>query len=246
MAHLAGLGEAPAEVPEPLAMHGVHDLGIPEIAGRPLAVIVLYRAYLLASDIAPIDALAHALDRQGLNVRALFVGSLKEAASARFVAEKLRVWRPRVVLNATAFSARLDDAPSPLEAAGAPILQIVLAGSSEEAWRASARGLSQADLAMQVVLPELDGRLLAGAVSFKADKIALPELEFSGSVHAAWEEGVTAVARSAAAWCASFRNAASGAEARAHSLGLSRRRRSGRTRRRPRRDRQRFGNSRSP
>ncbi|MGG2478459.1 cobaltochelatase subunit CobN, partial [Rhizobium sp. BR5] len=30
-----------------------------------------------------------------------------------------------------------------------------------------ARGLNPSDLAMHVVLPELDGRILAGAISFK-------------------------------------------------------------------------------
>jgi cobaltochelatase CobN len=200
MAHLAGLGPEPIEAPEPVANHGIHDLGIAEMPGRPLAVIVFYRAYLLAGDLAPIEALARCLASEGLNVRALFVGSLKDAESVDFVAETLRDWRPRVILNATAFSARLNDAPSSLEAAGAPVLQVVLAGSSEVAWRASSRGLSQADLAMQVALPELDGRLLSGAISFKAEQAPIPELEFYRAVHAPWEDGVKTVARSAAAW----------------------------------------------
>ena len=68
-----------------------------------------------------------------------------------------------MVLNATAFSARRTTAGSPLDAAGAPVLQLVLAGSARDAWAASSRGLSPTDLAMQVVLPELDGRLLTGA-----------------------------------------------------------------------------------
>ena len=48
-----------------------------------------------------------------------------------------------------------------------PVLQLVQAGTSRAAWALSSRGLSQADLAMQVVLPETDGRLLTTAVSFK-------------------------------------------------------------------------------
>jgi len=200
MTHLAGLGEDGGFEPEPMPAHGVHGLGIEEIAGCPLAVIVFYRAYLLAADLAPIVALARALDREGLNVRALYVGSLKDGNTARFVAEALRDWRPQVILNATAFSARLDDRPSPLEAAGVPVLQVVIAGSSHEAWATSQRGLSQADLAMQVVLPELDGRLATGAISFKADTGPVSELEFSRVVHAPAEDGIAAAARSAASW----------------------------------------------
>jgi cobaltochelatase CobN len=124
-------------------MHGEHRLDVPEVPGRPLAAIVFYRAYLLAADLAPIEALARALDQEGLNVRALYVASLKDRDTGNFVASILRDLSPQIVLNATAFSARLDDAPSPLEAAGAPILQVVFAGSSREAWQ-----IKQAQLRM--------------------------------------------------------------------------------------------------
>jgi cobaltochelatase CobN len=50
---------------------------------------------------------------------------------------------------------------------GVPVLQAVPATTRREAWEGGARGLAPADLAMHVVLPELDGRVLAGAVSFK-------------------------------------------------------------------------------
>ena len=47
------------------------------------------------------------------------------------------------------------------------MLQVVSATTRRAAWRDSVRGLGAADLAMHVVLPELDGRILAGAVAFK-------------------------------------------------------------------------------
>ena len=200
MAHLAGLAPDHGLAAEPLPMHGVHFLDMPETPGRPLAVIVFYRAYLLAADLAPIESLARALDRENLNVRALYVASLKDRDTGDFVASILRDWSPQIVLNATAFSARLDDAPSPLEAAGAPILQVVFAGSSREAWRDSPRGLSQSDHAMQVVLPELDGRLLTTAISFKAEESEVAGLEFARVAHQPSAEGIAAAARSASLW----------------------------------------------
>jgi cobaltochelatase CobN len=48
-----------------------------------------------------------------------------------------------------------------------PVLQVVIANTKRAAWQANPRGLGAADLAMHVVLPELDGRVLAGAVAFK-------------------------------------------------------------------------------
>src|SRR4051794_35539319 len=51
--------------------------------------------------------------------------------------------------------------------------------SSREAWAASRRGLSAADLAMNVVMPEIDGRLITRAISFKQASERSEALEFS-------------------------------------------------------------------
>ena len=200
MAHLAGLAPDHGFTAEPVPAHGEYRVDVVDVPGKPLAAIVVYRAYLLAADLAPIEALALALAQEGLNVRALYVGSLKDHDTAQFVAATLRDWAPSVVLNATAFSARLDNAPSPLEATGVPILQVVFAGSSREAWQDSARGLSQSDLAMQVVLPEIDGRLLTTAISFKAEETDVPGLEFARVAHQPSEEGIAAAAQGASLW----------------------------------------------
>ena len=75
--------------------------------------------------------------------------------------------RPAIVLNTTAFSALREDDTTVLDRADVPVLQVVLSGSARSAWSESGRGLSPSDLAMNVVLPELDGRLLTRAISFK-------------------------------------------------------------------------------
>jgi cobaltochelatase CobN len=200
-AFFASLGPAPPAEAQPLPAAGEHDFGVPAESGRPLAVITFYRSYLLAVDLAPLEALARALDAEGLDVRALYVSSLKEGFSARLVAEKLAGWRPAILLNATGFAARMDaGAGSPLDAAGCPVLQLALAGSHRDAWSRSSRGLGQSDLAMQVVLPELDGRLFEGVISFKAPELPDLELQFARPRHAPWVPGITAAARRAARW----------------------------------------------
>lgn len=162
-AHAAGLWDEPAEAPVALPACGLFG----PAQGMPEAVILFYRSHLLAGEAAPVTALAAALAARGLGTRAVYVDSLKSPPSAAFVRDWLIAWKPAVILNLTGFSARHGDAPSPLEAAGCPILQCVQAGAPRAAWATSDRGLSQADLAMQVVLPEADGRLLTTAISFK-------------------------------------------------------------------------------
>ena len=197
-AQLAGLSPDDGGDAQPLPQQGVHTLDLVE--DRPLVALVFYRSHLLSADIAPVAALTAALHDRGLAVGALYAASLKAPDCAAWVAATLRAWRPAVVLNLTAFSARADDGPSPLDAPGVPVLQAVLAGSSREAWDASGRGLTQADLAMNVALPELDGRLLTGAVSFKAEGQAVPGLQYARTLHQPDPDGIALAADRAAGW----------------------------------------------
>ena len=73
------------------------------------------------------------------------------------------------MLNATSFAASSGGSGDPLAQYDCPVLQVVLGTVSEESWRASAQGLGARDLAMNVVLPELDGRIHSRAISFKSD-----------------------------------------------------------------------------
>ena len=184
-----------AASPAGLAAIGVAPPSEVRPAGR--ASLVFYRSVLLSGDLAPIDALALALEARGLDVEALFVGSLKDPETGAFIRARLDTSKPDVILNATAFSAQGEDGTSPLDTADCPVLQVITAASSEEAWQGSSRGLSASDLAMHVALPELDGRLSGGVISFKAEATAGG---FSRTVHRPQEGRIAAVADKALAW----------------------------------------------
>ena len=81
-----------------------------------------------------------------------------------------------MILNATGFSVAASGGDDPLRA-DCPVLQVVFSGGDEESWRAGTRGLGPRDLAMNVALPEIDGRILSRAVSFKAPLGRDPETE---------------------------------------------------------------------
>jgi len=168
--------------------------------GRAVALIVFYRANLMAADTAPVTALMEALERQGLAPLAVAVNSLKDPLARPELQALIALHRPAVILNTTAFSAKAEDDTTVLDDADAPVLQVVLSGSPRAAWEESQRGLSPADLAMNVVLPELDGRLLTRAISFKAETPADPRLEFASVSHESAADRIDYVARLAAAW----------------------------------------------
>jgi cobaltochelatase CobN len=136
--------------------------------GRPCVPIIFYRAMLLAADTAPIDALCRVLAERGLAPAPLVVPSLKDRAAAEFVRAALARLKPAVIVTATAFAAAAAAGePTPFDEIDVPVLQAVIATTRRSAWSLSPRGLGPADLAMHVVLPELDGRVLQGVVAFK-------------------------------------------------------------------------------
>src|SRR5262249_55477986 len=144
------------------------------------ALIVFYRSIYLANDLAPIEALARALRDKGFAVASVFVTSLKDESALEPLRALLDRQRFDVVLNATAFSARLDEREgTALDSLDAPVLQVVLAGAGLDAWRTSPRGLGPSDLAMHVALPEIDGRILTRAISFKAASALDARTEFA-------------------------------------------------------------------
>jgi cobaltochelatase CobN len=129
--------------------------------------IVFYRALVQSGNTAPVDALVDALGARRLRPLPVFVHSLKDAEAASLLAQAIDAHPPDVILNATGFSVAAAGGSDPLHA-GCPVLQVVFTGGDEESWRAGTRGLGPRDLAMNVALSEIDGRVLSRAVSFKA------------------------------------------------------------------------------
>ena len=139
-------------------------------ADAPVAAVVFYRALLQSGNLSAVDALVAALQASGVNPLPIFCSSLKEPISAGIVEQLLRDANAELVLNTTGFAVSSPSGErkcSPLEGTGAPILQVVFSGSNETQWRDGTQGLHARDIAMNVALPEVDGRVLSRAVSFK-------------------------------------------------------------------------------
>jgi cobaltochelatase CobN len=149
-------------------------------ADKAVIPIIFYRALLLASDTAPVDALCEALAARGLAPAPLIVTSLKDRDAAAFLKGALARLKPALIVTMTAFAAGGgENDASPFDGTDVPIVQVVSATTRRAAWRESARGLGAADLAMHIVLPELDGRILGGAIAFKDTLPAPQELAFT-------------------------------------------------------------------
>lgn len=175
------------------------EKALARLASRPYALLIIYRSAALSGDTAPSEALAAEMERHGVATLTLAVSSLKDPEAVAVVERVIAARRPDVIVTTTAFSAR-DDQNFVLDRADCPILQAITAGTTREAWEASSRGLGATDLAMQIVLPEFDGRLAARPIAFKAERAPDPTLGFSPRMQAPDADGIADVAAQALAW----------------------------------------------
>jgi len=170
--------------PQPLLRAGLYWPGVPQPSldeirrqwprDAPVAAVTFYRALVQAADTAPVDALIAALAARGLCALPIFVQSLRDLEAQAILAEILAATPPAIGLNATGFSVASpggEAVPSPFAPYDCPVLQVIFAGGSAERWRQGTRGLDARDVAMSVALPEVDGRIVTRAVSFKGEAL---------------------------------------------------------------------------
>ncbi|MGB3814389.1 MAG: cobaltochelatase subunit CobN [Shinella sp.] len=179
------------------------NVAIPAGSEPPTAAISFYRAYVQSGETRPVEMLIDALAAEGVRALPLFVSSLKDPASIETVRAAFAAIHPEIVLNATSFAVSAPGAgrkPTVLDETGSPVLQVIFSGSSREAWEASGQGLTARDLGMNVSLPEVDGRVLSRAVSFKAAARYDERVETNIVSLDPVEDRIRFVARLAAGW----------------------------------------------
>ncbi|KZB66645.1 cobalamin biosynthesis protein CobN [Thalassospira lucentensis] len=149
---------------------------------HPVVPIIFYRALIQAGNLDVIDALVEELQTNKLNPLPIFVASLKDPVAAALVEEWLGATKADLILNTTGFSLAvpgIERQSGPFDGVDAPVFQVVLSGGGEASWRDGVNGLAARDIAMNVALPEVDGRILSRAISFKgsAGKDALTQID---------------------------------------------------------------------
>jgi len=189
---LEGFGfEAPREVADlGVYVPGEGDVSLdraiePHDPARPTVAVCFYRSHRLTANTAFVDALCAALVEAGANALAVWSYTLRRDEHGRVPALALldgHVDALVVTMLATGGSGAADNAASSGEGVGeqwqewdaaalaaldVPVIQAVCATGSRAAWLASDSGLTPLDAATQVAIPEFDGRILGGVISFK-------------------------------------------------------------------------------
>ncbi|MFZ4288248.1 cobaltochelatase subunit CobN [Variovorax sp. HJSM1_2] len=168
----------PVALYAPWGLASAHDVATMEdvragwLKHAQTVAIVFYRSHLQAGNTAVFDALAQALRAQGLNALPVALDSLKDPMCLAALRGLCTEHQVQLVLNTTAFAAlgaheSIDGQAQAALVGDAPVLQVIVSGGNREDWLADSQGLLPRDIAMQIVLPEMDGRIVTRAISFK-------------------------------------------------------------------------------
>jgi len=204
----AGRGAAPDTEPKPFHRFGLWHPNHGMLDALPASLhpnvpILFYRAALEGAGTGTLEALIAELEAQSLNPVPIVVSSLKEGACIRFVQAAFAEYPPNVILNLTGFALGLDglDArQNPFAGTDAPVIQLLQGGRPEAQWAADIQGLTAKDLAMQVVLPELDGRIGMLLIGHKHDAVWHERTQCPLSAYAPDADGIRRAVTLAQNW----------------------------------------------
>jgi len=183
--------------PSPMPAHGLYhpDLLVTSAAewndhrapDRPIASVLFYRAHVLSGNLQFVDLALRTLESRGFAAIGIFTSSLRDRDAAGMpLALRLLPRFPDIIVNTISFPvltlSSTEHAPpqadgAPFETIGVPLIQAICCGTSRAQWGESARGLAPTEAAMNVALPECDGRVISVPISFKENHRYVPDPE---------------------------------------------------------------------
>ena len=160
-------------------------------ADRPSIGLLFYRSHWLSGNTDFVDRLIEECESAGAEALPVFTSSLKESSDDGSMPAAFRfLYDPgspqsRALIDALLCTIsfamggieRSDWRTSnwgaeALEELDVPVIQAITASISQDEWRISPRGLPPLDVAMNVALPEFDGRIIGPVLSFKEEAAA--------------------------------------------------------------------------
>ncbi len=159
--------------------------------GQPSVGLLFYRAHWMSGNLQFIDELIRGLEAQKVNVLPVFSFSLKhnpeeEGERSRtltgFMLDDGGVARVDCIVNTMGLAMSDLSQEGPTIATGwsvdlldqmdVPVIQGIVSTGTLEEWQNSSLGLGPIDTAMNIALPEFDGRIISVPISFKQETAA--------------------------------------------------------------------------
>ncbi|RBW55671.1 cobaltochelatase subunit CobN [Tenacibaculum sp. E3R01] len=168
-------------------------------------IIFGYRSYYLSNNLAPIHSLINALETQGISAVVLMAAGYREHDIQQQIFDLLKqhqTEKPQILINTTGFSVQgfHETTQSLFAIFNVPVIQAIMGSCNRESWLEGNFGLPPTDIAMNIALPEVDGKIISKVISFKEsiEKDTLTDSEVVSYVPHI--EGCQFVAKMAKAW----------------------------------------------
>ncbi len=193
-------------------------------AGRPSVGLLFYRAHWMSGNLQFVDDLIRCLEGKGVNVLPVYSYSLKhnpEEEGQRshtltsFMADADGQPRVDCIINTMGLAMSDLSQEGPTIATGwsvdlldtldIPIIQGIVSTGSRQEWEESSLGLGPIDTAMNIALPEFDGRIITVPISFKEETAGSEQNGLAGprlQRYVAAPDRMDALAGLAAKWAA--------------------------------------------
>lgn len=173
---------------------------------QPLVIIFGYRSYYLADNLDPILKLTEKLEENGVQAITVMALSYRDKNIKNNILELLKehnLSTPKVIINTTGFSIQSFNETTEdglFDTFNVPVIQGIMASCNKETWAEGSFGLPPTDVAMNIALPEVDGKIISTAISFK-EALEKDDLTDSEVVkYVAFDEGCNRVAKQAKSW----------------------------------------------
>ncbi len=140
------------------------------VKNYPLIGVTFYRALFQSNQTSTIDRLILSLRDEGFNSLPLYAKSFKDKKNAAIASHLFSKYNPDAIINLTGFSLSSPNNPNPetiFDNKKRIVFQSFLTSMERKDWVKSTKGLNTRDIAMNVSLPEIDGRIITKSIAFK-------------------------------------------------------------------------------
>ena len=190
------------EEPEIVPNFGIYQNNRINNTAEKNVVILFYRSHYLSGNLLPVDSLCESLLNRNLFPLPIFITSLRDINIQIELINYLDSVENnscQLLLNTTSFSlAKIDDDynfnNNLWQKLDCPVLQVIFSSSTLQQWHESFQGLSPRDVAMNIALPEIDGKIITRAISFKSIKVWNKDLETNVIIYSPVKDRVDFVA----------------------------------------------------
>ncbi len=166
---------------------GIRQKTTAELNGSPIIAVLFYRTHYLANDYEPVSAVVAEIEKSGAIPLPVYCASMKQPKEEIHPVELLLKndnggLLPHAIVDCLSYAAvDISTEGNVTEAAiddgnlfirlDRPVIHTLYSSESRQNWTENPKGMTPNDMAMKVVLPEFDGKIIGHPIGFAEETI---------------------------------------------------------------------------